>query len=229
VSLQICVAPLAALRADLPQVPGAPEAWLTRSEAARHQAFSLPARRQGYLAGRWLLRRLLAAATGALAPLEQDAEGRSHCPQWPDWRLSLSHSGDWFAAAVGQGMALGIDIEQPKPGRNLGALVAGLGLETTDAASFYRHWTLGEAWLKQGPGPGLLAVQRQLRWQPDEEGAGRCWYQPEQALHLALWAPTPASVCWCPYPGAPGLEWHEQGRWRPASDDPALNRILIAP
>ena len=42
-SLQICVAPLEALQADLPEQ--GPEAWLTRSEAARHQAFSLPARR----------------------------------------------------------------------------------------------------------------------------------------------------------------------------------------
>ncbi len=225
-NLQICVAPLAALRTDLPPTP---EAWLTRSEAARHQAFSLPARRQRYLAGRWLLRRLLAAASAqALPQLEQDAEGRSHCPALPDWRLSLSHSGDWFAAAVAQ-VAVGIDMEQPRSGRDLPRLAAGLGLPDTDAPAFYRHWTLGEAWLKQGPGPGLLAAQRQLRWAPDAQGLGRCWYQPAHDLHLALWAPLPLAPRFWPYPGAVPLDWVDRGRWQPASDDLALNRSLMSP
>ncbi|MBH9577454.1 4'-phosphopantetheinyl transferase family protein [Inhella proteolytica] len=218
---QICVAPLAALQADLPECP---EAWLARSEAARLQAFSLPARRQRYLAGRWLLRRLLGAASGqALPQLEQDAEGRSLCPTLPPWRLSLSHSGDWFAAAVAE-EALGIDIEQPRPGRDLAALASGLGLPDAQAPAFYRHWTLGEAWLKQGPGPGLLAAQRQLRWVPDPQGAGRCWHQPAHDLHLALWAPPQAVPRFWPYPGTAPLAWADQGRWGPASDDPALNR-----
>lgn len=226
-SLQICVAPLVALQADLPEVP---EAWLTRSEAARHQAFSLPARRLRYLAGRWLLRRLLAAASGQEQPLlEQDDEGRSQCPVLPRWRVSLSHSGDWFAAAVGEGVALGIDIEQPRAGRNLTTLAAGLGLPDADAPAFYRHWTLGEAWLKQGPGPGLLTVQRQLRWQPDPQGPALHWQAAAPGLYLSLWAPGHAQPQWFDWPGVAALDWRDQGRWRPASDDPALNRSFLSP
>ena len=226
-NLQICVAPLAALLADLPEQ--GPESWLTRSEAARHQAFALPARRLRYLAGRWLLRRMLAAASGQpLPPLEQTDEGRSCCPALPQWRVSLSHSGDWIAAAVAQG-ALGIDIEQRRGGRNLATLAAGLGLPDADSPAFYRHWTLGEAWLKQGPGPGLLTVQRQMRWQPDPQGPATHWQAAEHALYLSLWAPGRLRPQWFAWPGVAELNWLGQGRWRPASDDPALNWSFLSP
>ena len=41
--------------------------------------------------------------------------GQPFLPAHPDIGISLSHSGDWAAAAVGVGMAVGVDVQVPQP------------------------------------------------------------------------------------------------------------------
>lgn len=208
--LQACVAPLCALQAGLP-----PDlAWLTPSEAARHQAFSLPARRQVFLAGRWLLRRVLAQALGGVDPaalgVALDAQLRSHCEGQPDWRLSLSHSGAWLGVAISDGAPLGLDIEQEKPDRDWCALSEHLALDCTTAADFYRHWTLGEAWLKASPQALQLHEVQALRWRADAQGPGWHGESGAEGLHIGLICNSPPQ--WLALYGPPP-DWRDGGRW----------------
>ncbi|KAA2255361.1 4'-phosphopantetheinyl transferase superfamily protein [Solihabitans fulvus] len=99
-------------RADTPVGDAATAA---DTEAAR----LLPAWRAAeYLAARALLRRLLAEVAGpaaAVLPIAADEAGRPHLPDRPDLTISLSHEGDWVAAAVGLGVDVGVDVQPPQP------------------------------------------------------------------------------------------------------------------
>ena len=137
--------------------------WLAPGERARLATQGSPARRQQFLAGRWLLRQL--ASTG---PLDIDAEGRSHRPQG---HANLSHSGGWVLAGAADG-PVGVDLEALRPRRDvmgLARMVLGAGqcealqVLPPDAAlvAFYRSWTLKEAWFKaRGQGLDLTLIQR---------------------------------------------------------------------
>ncbi|RYF01553.1 MAG: hypothetical protein EOO32_03395, partial [Comamonadaceae bacterium] len=80
--------------------------WLAPGERARLAAQGSPARRQQFLAGRWLLRQ-----SPALGPIDIDAEGRSHRPHG---HANLSHSGGWMLAGVAD-QAVGVDLEMLRP------------------------------------------------------------------------------------------------------------------
>jgi hypothetical protein len=95
---------------------------------------------------------------------DEDPRPRLTSPgRTPLW-ASLSHSGDLLAAAVAA-QPLGLDLEQPKPGRNLAGLsrfvLSAAEAEQVAAATeaeqrrrFYLFWTLKEAWAKRS-GAGL--------------------------------------------------------------------------
>lgn len=208
--LLACVAPLATVQAELP----AGSDWLCVTERERQQQFSRPVRRETFRAGRWLLRALLREAGVNEASLGVDDQGRPIWPARTSWGLSLSHSGAWIAAALSDAGPVGLDIECPRPERDWAALSAFLGLPPdTDRPGFYRHWTLGEAWLKASPQRlNLLQVQR-LRWQADPQGPA--WQAQAEGVELGLVAPEPPRWCAC-YAGSL-CDWRDQGRWRATS------------
>lgn len=138
-------------------------AWLTCAEQSRLQGFATAHRKTQFLAGRWLLRQLLARTSGGAAwtdwPLSMDRHGAPSLLQARHhFHLSLSHSGDWLAAAVAD-TPIGIDIETTKPRKNLAQLshlffsaaecqeIKNLS-EKEFLCYFYEVWTLKEAWLK---------------------------------------------------------------------------------
>jgi 4'-phosphopantetheinyl transferase len=177
--------------------------WLTPAESLRLASLSAPLRRRQYLAGHWLLRTLAASACGGEPgewSLVADADPRPRLTspgRRPLW-ASLSHSGDLLAAAVAS-RPLGLDLEQPKPGRNLAGLsrfvLAPEEAAQVDSATmgeeqrrrFYLFWTLKEAWSKRS-GTGLKpsrarAVCAELCAAPKAEAW--TWQLPGEG-HLAL-------------------------------------------
>ncbi len=206
-----CVAPLTAVAAAQPEH----EAWWTPSEAARFQAFSWPLRRQVFLSGRWLLRWLLARASGGDAlRLAIEGDGAPRCLARPTWSLSISHSTGWVAAAVSELQPLGLDLECESPRRDWRAMADWLGLAVIDATAFYRYWTLGEAWLKASTEPRGLHEAASLHWRDDERGPAWQARDPGLGLHVALWAA--ADPVWVDLPGCEGPSWIEAGRWTPS-------------
>ncbi len=145
----------------LPQNPGA---WLSASELQRLQKLQQSARRDHYLAGHWLARCLLAELHGGAAA-DYHLEDRPSLPPMPSEsapavQISLSHSGDWIAAALAEG-AIGIDIEQRQPGRDalLGfqqiLLAEGEAEHSLDSDQLLQRWVLKEAWIKRHHGSAL--------------------------------------------------------------------------
>lgn len=204
-----CIAPQAEVLAACPD----PAGWLSPAEQARWAGFTTMRRRQQFLAGRWLARKLLAHVQGcqpADLVLSQDGSGRSLAP--PPWRLSISHSGDWVAVAIADSGRLGLDVQVESGARDWSALAAFAGLQPCpDAACFYRHWTLAEAWLKaHAERIGSLSELRGLRWQADPQH-GPAWQGQAGELHWAVVGCTAPRWVTALQPGslqpAPGLRW----------------------
>ncbi|MFI4967117.1 MAG: 4'-phosphopantetheinyl transferase family protein [Gammaproteobacteria bacterium] len=155
---------------------------LAAQEQARYRSFSAEARRLSWLAGRELLCAAVARALGTVdagALLTEDsggvryAGGRVH--------LNLSHSGDWFAAAVAP-VAVGVDIERVRP-RAVTAQAervfcaneaASLVREADPLTAFYRLWTLKEAACKAAE----LTVWDALQRVCFDLERGRCSFSP---------------------------------------------------
>jgi phosphopantetheinyl transferase len=156
-----------------------PLRWLTASEDARRQGFSRAQRREAYVAGRWLGRELMAQCLGE-SPASLDLA------ELPDgWQLSLSHSGDWVAAAAQRGARIGLDLETAERPRDWAALARFIGLQgVADETGFLAHWTLCEAWLKAQPDGVRLPDLHGMQWQPDAQGDG--WQTRHERLHLHL-------------------------------------------
>lgn len=161
---------LAALRIVDTRVTGeaAPDlwlAWLGEAELARYRRFVRRERRLQFVAGRVLLRQML----GELL----DCDPRSFAfeervGQAPLLRaparvagFSISHSGPWVACAVSADTALGLDIEQIDPERDIDALAAQAFDPQQQAwlaarplqsrlRDFYQLWSEHEARIKLG-------------------------------------------------------------------------------
>lgn len=177
-----------------------PEAWLTAGERARWQAFGHEQRRATFVAGRWLLRLLLAERSGG-APVDQradiDADGRTVL----DGGLfaNLSHSGDWLCVALAEA-PVGVDIERIRTGRDwlgMARLVHGEAQcrelaaldEDERCRRFHAWWTLKEAWLK-ARGSGLdYATMRALEFVPVERGTAAFTLDAVPGLALAVHGP----------------------------------------
>lgn len=177
-----CIAPQAEVLAACPAQAG----WLSPAEHARWSSFSAERRRREFMAGRWLARLLLARVRRGEPtdlPLTQDSEGRCLAPA--PWQLSISHSGDWVGVAVSEDAAVGLDLQVESATRDWSAMAAFAGLQPCpDAAYFYRHWTLAEAWLKAHADIKSLSALRGQRWQPD--AAGPAWQGQSASLHWAF-------------------------------------------
>ena len=101
-------------------LPLPPKGILTEDEMARAQRRVAAPVRHGFMAGRWLLRSVLAALTDAeptALAIEAGAHGKlflaGHDRLAPGF--NLSHSGELAALAVVQGRRIGIDIEAERP------------------------------------------------------------------------------------------------------------------
>jgi len=177
--------------------------WLTAVERARLAGMRGSHRRESFLAGHWLARRVAARwlelPVGRIA-LATLADGRpllqlDGAPL--PLSLSISHSGDWLALALGE-VAVGVDVEVPKAGRDLDALTR-FAFSAAEArmlrkldgaereAGFHALWTLKEAWAKRS-GEGLRPRQaRTIQPLRCDEGRAeaRSWAFHGGALALA--------------------------------------------
>jgi 4'-phosphopantetheinyl transferase len=145
---------------------------LDASERARADRFRWAADRDPYIAAHALLRATLSRMTGIGAADLRFRTAKSGKPALdpaqalPDLHFSLSHTRGLAACAVGRPHALGIDAEvwrTPAPielaARYFAPSEARLVAEQTPAerpSTFYRLWTLKEAYLK-ATGEGLAA------------------------------------------------------------------------
>lgn len=153
-----------------------PGDWLTASETARLHAFGSAARRDTFLAGRWLARRAVQRWLGADRPPALDVADSGACrvADRSDVFVSISHSAGTVACAVA-GVPVGVDLEDLARRRDHLALAttvhspaqrAQLTALPADARalSFLQAWTIKEAWLK-ARGRGLdFAVMRSLEF-----------------------------------------------------------------
>lgn len=137
---------------------------LSKDEALRYQGFLRQERAQQFLLGRYMLRQHLASLLGvspAEVPLIErpnqapilDVEGSENIG------FSISHSQQWVACAIADGIELGLDIEVIDPHRDVVAL-AEHSLNSDQIAEllarsgqqqieyFYQCWTAKEAQIK---------------------------------------------------------------------------------
>jgi 4'-phosphopantetheinyl transferase len=100
--------------------PSAASTFLTPAEKAAYASFRFDARRKSWLAGRYTAKVLVAKVHGGQFALNQieirndelGAPRAFHATQPIPGGLSISHSGDWSAAAYAPaGLQVGIDIE----------------------------------------------------------------------------------------------------------------------
>lgn len=156
--------------------------WLSASESARLQALGSPARREIFLAGRWLARRALQRWLNIdrLPMLEVAVSGACIVAGVEGVHVSISHSADHVACAVCD-VPVGIDLEslaRPRDHLALAEAVHGpaqreqLAALPADARAlaFMQWWTLKEAWLK-ARGLGLdVALMRALVFEAGASG-----------------------------------------------------------
>lgn len=187
------------------------DAWLSASERRRLAAITAPRRRAQFLAGRWALRRLLAAELGRAPPdyvlLAEENGPPRLMGGAPRLNLSLSHSGDTVACAVADG-PVGIDVEESRGTRPIEGLleaalsreergrIAGL-TEMETRARFLVAWTLKEAWLKHAPAPaglGLTSLSRIQTAPAEGIQPHNAWSWTAAGCVLALVAPAATAV-----------------------------------
>lgn len=177
-SLLCALATLSGLRADMP----APESWLGASEQARLAALGTPARRETFLAGRWLARRTVQRWRGSdrLPALDVAPSGACRVADPGGGFVSISHSGDRVVCAVAA-LPVGVDIERlDRPRDHLGVARAVHGTAQRQALldlppeqrarHFLELWTLKEAWLKARESGLDFAVMRSLAFDDVPEG-----------------------------------------------------------
>jgi len=196
-----------------------------------------PSRRTSYMAGRALLAAWCHEQYGlpALPDMLTGPHGRPafRDPELPEF--SISHSGDWLWLAVGES-TLGLDVEQHRPRRNLGKLMAHVlsalelawvAAQSDELRAFYRLWTLREAVLKAS-GRGLAGLSRlqlfpeQYRIETDEVGAGLIQVAESDGCSLAFYQSsltmssdsTPGTWRWSPDLGFIPMELAWQTPWQ---------------
>lgn len=168
--LDIRLCKLAAFPDDLPYY----WALLDSDEQARARRIANPQKQARQIEAQGRLRIILGKAVNA-APeqlrFSRHAHGKPYLPDFPGFAFNLSHTSDRMAVVMSRGCRVGIDIEACKPRTNLAALADKcLGAEekkywqalpaAEQLHSFYRFWTLKEAFVK-AVGQGLsLGLQR---------------------------------------------------------------------
>lgn len=198
--VQVQLAPIGRLAATA-AVNG--QAWLTEAESRRLQGMRSQSRRDSFLAGHWQARKLAARWLGVKAAriaLGNFADGRPavQCDGKPvPLSLSLSHSGEWLALALGE-VAVGLDVELPRRSRDLDALARSVFSPADQhrlqamaaeerAPAFFELWALHEARGKrsgEGMQPGTSRTFR-LQSCGRESAQGLSWRFRGGAVALA--------------------------------------------
>jgi 4'-phosphopantetheinyl transferase len=144
------------------EVIGAFADLLTLQERARADRFRHIDDRRRYIVGRGVLRRMLGRrldrAPGSLA-FGSSPHGKPTLADAGEIAFNVSHSGDHVLVAVGRAAAIGVDVEQMRPGVDLvgvgarvftpGELASIAGAPDDEKTSrFFRHWTFKEAVVK---------------------------------------------------------------------------------
>lgn len=139
--------------------------WLSGSEAARYADFKRPLRQRQFLLGRAMLRlamgQLLGLPAAGITLEERPGQAPLLLAASAGPYFSISHSGPWIACAVSSATALGLDIEQCDPRRDVLALARqAFGAAVSDelaampqparTAAFYQRWSAVEAAYKLG-------------------------------------------------------------------------------
>jgi 4'-phosphopantetheinyl transferase len=179
-------------------------AWAPNvAEAQRLLSIASPLRRQQFLAGRILLRRLLDEVTSGAAgnwSLSAEAGPVRLTPRDASSPLyaSISHRRDWVAAAVGPA-ALGIDIESAAPAPSSALVdrvtfalseveaVALAGMPEAQREGRWRSlWTIKEAWLKCHGAPFELSRMGEIVATPAPSASANsvCWCDADLTLSL---------------------------------------------
>ena len=157
-------------------------ACLDETEAQRYDRLRLPLVKASFLAGRALIRGMLAQGLGIdrdSIAIELAPGGKPYLRGRPDIHCSISHSHHLAAAAWGNRM-MGIDIEYQRPGRDIAGiaqnfygtkeqkLIANAGI----AASRFFHicWCLKESWLKLC-GDGMAGFATVPQFLPAADGS----------------------------------------------------------
>lgn len=197
------------------------------AERERAAAYRLQARRDQFLAARWLLRLACAQWAGNQpqdwsfsAPLDGPPEVLTEPNGAPCF--SLSHSGDLVACVVGD-RPVGVDIEVDKPGRSRQRLaehvVTSVEQHFVDdfpsAGAVLRHWVLKEAWVKlhrQGIGLRTLA---QVHAYPASSPAANAWIWRAGSFALAVVHSSPQPPPFC-VDDAEALTGTEPAPWQVA-------------
>lgn len=178
--------------------------WLTDSELARYRAISSKLRKQQFLAGHYLVRKMASRIfNNAIESWDyyQDADSL-RCLKYtqeslPGLFISISHSGEWIAAAISH-VPIGIDIETFGKQRDFIAIASHVFSESETSLlkslapdqlnrQFYLYWTLKESVAKQH-GAGLkFEVSRANSFIPAaaSEALIFSWQCPEYVLALA--------------------------------------------
>lgn len=184
--------------------------WLGTEEQARLARISVSSRRDQFIAGRWLARKVLAAVHGSepgawVLSAPDTGPPTVRGPATGPVYLSISHSGDEVACAVAAS-PVGVDLEVPRKARDVLALAEAVcspaereRLHTAEPACreavFHECWTLKEAWLKsrgEDMSPRRLA---QIDTVPASVGAqARLWHG--DGMTLALVARPELAVEW---------------------------------
>ncbi len=142
-------------------------AALSEDERRFAAGIAFPPRRASFLAGRWLLRQLVARRLGcppAAVPVLRQADGKPSLG-WGAIELSLSHAEGWIAVALSPDCPVGVDAEPIRPLAGMAGVVSeffppaaraefAAASPDTRAAVFFRWWTRIEAAAKAS-GRGL--------------------------------------------------------------------------
>ena len=188
--------------------------WLSPSESGRYQTLRSTSRRLQFLAARYWTRHCLHTWLGgawqdyALTAADNSPPGLIAGPagaDWPEVKVSISHSGDWVACALAY-QAVGVDVQCTRKVRDIPALSAWIDPElnlaefqstpiSEQADWFYAQWTLREAWVKQ-VSTAKLAGEVPPRF-------AACTAQEAEAIVMAQ-----AGLVWGVYPAtAQSLQW----------------------
>lgn len=184
----------------LSNAPSALATWLSPSELERLMRLKVPNRRDEFLSGHWLVRCLLSQHLGDPPSAWQLIE-RSNLPPAvlgsERLQVSISHSGDWIAAAIANG-AVGIDIEQCRERAGLMRfqhllLAQGEAPNSLDLDQLLQRWVAKEAWVKRHHGSALPEQLAELVLLPASPETATVQLSSTAAFHLAITAQaTPA-------------------------------------
>ena len=192
----------------LNQAPSAPDSWLSQSEQLRLQRLKIPNRRDQFLSGHWLVRCLLRQHFGQPAHAFQLTERTNLPPAVQGFdavHVSISHSGDWIAAAIANA-AIGIDLEQRRARAGLLRfqhllLAQGEAPDSLDLDQLLQRWVAKEAWVKRHHGSALPEQLAELQLLPADKQSANVQLCSTAAFHLAVTAQA-SLECWAVELGA---------------------------